>query len=99
LENLKYAETVIAEAHKRTMAGALKWEVKGNYMSANLAGKIKVMIAYFDVGPDSAGWEFVFIDHPVGQERTKLGTPGEPKGKYQAPHAGGACLDQINQIF
>jgi hypothetical protein len=99
MDKSKYAETVIAEAYKRSMAGTLKWRVERNYILAALAAKIEVTIHYFDQGPDSAHWEYATVNSPVNRELTMLGNPQVPKAKYCDIQAKGEVLNQLNQIF
>lgn len=96
MEKREYAQAVIAEAHKRTTAGVLKWRVERTFITATLIGKIEILISFADVGPDSAQWEFVSIDSPVSPERTVIRNPEVSKYPDQVTDA---SLDQMNQIF
>lgn len=98
LDKLEYAQTVIAVAHKKTLAGSLKWQTGTRYLKVTVLGKIDVMIGYSDVGPDSARWEYIMIDSPVGAERTMVGNPAEPKAKYLDPLPDGGT-EMVDEIF
>jgi hypothetical protein len=67
LENLKYAETVIEQAHSRTCRGELEWIAGRTWIEAKLTPEIEVSIKYKDDGPDSATWDKVMISHSVGR--------------------------------
>jgi hypothetical protein len=99
LENLKYAETVIEQAHSRTCRGELEWIAGRTWIEAKLTPEIEVSIKYKDDGPDSATWDRVMISHPVGRGFTLVGNPASPDVRYFEFVAGGPTLDRVNEIF
>lgn len=75
MENLKYAETVIEQAHSRTLRGELEWIAGRTWIEAKLTPEIEVSIKYKDDRPDSAAWE-KGDDFPPGRQRFYFG--GKP---------------------
>ena len=99
MEKLKYAETVIEQAHSRTCRGELEWIAGRTWIQAKLTPEIQVSIKYKDDGPDSAIWDNVMISHPVGRGLTFVGNPASPDVRYFEFVAVGPTLDRVNEIF
>ncbi len=98
MQELEYAETVIASACTKSLAKELKWRTNTRSITAELTG-ISISIDFVDDGPDSAIWQYVMIKHPVGEGWTMVSNPAGPTAHLAKNLASGPTLDHVNAIF
>ena len=99
MENVEYAEIVIEQVHKKTFRGDLKWQISGESVRAEPTPAITVSFKFYDDGPDSAVWEYVYVSHPVGKDAVMLGNPASAKARLISTMASERALVQLNDIF
>jgi hypothetical protein len=99
LDQLRYAEIVIEQAHRKTMTGELKWTTGRDDISANPTASIRISMKFDDEEASSAIWGYAVITHPVGQNITLLGNPASAKSTLYKHPPSALSLNRMNEIF
>jgi hypothetical protein len=92
-------EMVIDQVHEKTFRGDLEWRSSGDSVRAEPTPAIVVGFKFYDDGPDSAVWEYVYVTHPVGKDMTMLGNPASTKTRLIESKASGKTLVKLDDLF
>ena len=79
MDGKTYADLVVKEVHKRAFSGKLECSIRDRAMTAKLGGPVELTMMFKDKEVDSAEWEFVSIQNPVGIGSTTMGNSAKDK--------------------
>jgi hypothetical protein len=98
LEQNEYAETVIEHLHRKTFREGLEWQRRDSSVSAQPTPAITVSIHFYDDGPNSALWDYVYMSYPVGKDAAMLWNPASKRARLAPTLASGKTLVQLDEI-